>query len=433
MVGSARANIDSRNHSIMDVKREGVARKKMIRRIIVLSLCAVAVAGIGWQVSKLKPAAPPVDRATVWIDSVKRGPIVIERRGLGTLVPEDIVWIPAKFESQVEAIYKHGGDDVKPGEVLMVLRNPDMEVQANDFEWQVKAAEAQLDDLKVRLQSQTFDQQALVETTLSDLNQAKLTADRDQQLLKLNLKADMDAQISKAKYEQLAVRYRTEKEKLGILKQSVDAQILNAQVQVDKLKAQWKLKKDQVQELTIRAGLQGKMQEMTLQPGQSVKPGDVLAKVADPRKLMARLQIAETQAKDIVIGQKAEVDTRNGIVPGHVIRIDASIVNGTRTVDCALDGALPPGAVPDLSVDGTIEVSRLDNVVYVGRPVFGQENSQVSLFKLDDDGKGATRVTVKLGRSSVNTIEVLDGLKVGDQVILSDMSNQDQNPRIRLN
>jgi HlyD family secretion protein len=417
----------------MDVKREGVARKKMIRRIIVLSLCAVAVAGIGWQVSKLKPAAPPVDRATVWIDSVKRGPIVIERRGLGTLVPEDIVWIPAKFESQVEAIYKHGGDDVKPGEVLMVLRNPDMEVQANDFEWQVKAAEAQLDDLKVRLQSQTFDQQALVETTLSDLNQAKLTADRDQQLLKLNLKADMDAQISKAKYEQLAVRYRTEKEKLGILKQSVDAQILNAQVQVDKLKAQWKLKKDQVQELTIRAGLQGKMQEMTLQPGQSVKPGDVLAKVADPRKLMARLQIAETQAKDIVIGQKAEVDTRNGIVPGHVIRIDASIVNGTRTVDCALDGALPPGAVPDLSVDGTIEVSRLDNVVYVGRPVFGQENSQVSLFKLDDDGKGATRVTVKLGRSSVNTIEVLDGLKVGDQVILSDMSNQDQNPRIRLN
>jgi len=175
------------------------------------------------------------------------------------------------------------------------------------------------------------------------------------------------------------------------------------------------------------------MQEMTLQPGQSVKPGDVLAKVADPRKLMARLQIAETQAKDIAIGQKAEVDTRNGIVPGHVIRIDASIVNGTRTVDCSLDGALPPGAVPDLSVDGTIEVSRLDNVVYVGRPVFGQDHSTVSLFKLDDDGKGATRVTVKLGQASVNTIEVLDGLKVGDQVILSDMSAQDANPRIRLN
>ena len=204
--------------------------------------------------------------------------------------------------------------------------------------------------------------------------------------------------------------------------------MLNAQVQIDKLKAQWKLKKKQVDDLTIRAGIPGRMQEMTLQVGQSVKPGDVLAKVAQPWKLMARLQIAETQAKDILLGQKAEIDTRNGIVPGHVIRIDASIVNGTRTVDCKLDGPLPPGAVPDLSVDGTIEIQRLADVVYVGRPVFGQPNSQVSLFKLDEDGKGASRVTVKLGRSSVNTIEVVDGLKVGDQVILSDMSAQDQNP-----
>jgi HlyD family secretion protein len=417
----------------MDIKREGVAKKKMIRRIIVFTVCAAAIGAISWQLSKLKPAAPPVDRATVWIDSVKRGPMVVERRGLGTLVPEDIIWIPAKFDSQVKSIYKHGGDEVKPGEVLMVLTNPDMEVTANDYEWQVKAAEAQLADLKVKLESQTYDQQALVETTLSDLNQDKLNMDRDQQLLKLNLKAAMDAEISKAKYEQTKVKYNTEKEKLAILKTSVDAQTLNAQVQIDKLKAQWKLKKDQVEELTIRAPLDGKMQEMTLQPGQSVKPGDVLAKVADPRKLMARLQIAETQAKDIAIGQKAEIDTRNGIVPGHVIRIDASIVNGTRTVDCSLDGALPAGAVPDLSVDGTIEVSRLDNVVYVGRPVFGQDHSTVSLFKLDDDGKGATRVTVKLGQASVNTIEVLDGLKVGDQVILSDMSAQDANPRIRLN
>lgn len=417
----------------MDIKREGVARKKRIRAGIILVLVLAAVVGISWQLSKLKPAAPPVERATVWIDTVKRGPIVIERRGLGTLVPEDIIWMPAKFDSQVAKLYKRSGDEVKPGEILMVLTNPDMEVAANDYEWQVKAAEAQLTDLKVKLQSQQFDQQALVETTKSDLDQAKLTMDRDQQLLKLNLKADMDAQLSKAKYDQLVVKYKTEKEKLDILKGSIDAQLLNAQVQVDKLKAQWKLKKEQVDELTIRSGIEGKMQEMTLQVGQSVKPGDVLAKVADPRKLMARLQIAETQAKDISLGQKAEVDTRNGIVPGHVIRIDASIVNGTRTVDCATDGPLPPGAVPDLSVDGTIEVSRLDDVIYVGRPVFGQENSQVSLFKLDDDGKGASRVTVKLGRSSVNTIEVLDGLKVGDQVILSDMSAQEANPRIRLN
>lgn len=417
----------------MDIKREGVARKKMIRRIVVFTVVAVALGAIGWQVSKLKPAAPPVDRATVWIDSVKRGPLVIEVRGLGTLVPEDIIFIPAKFDSQVAKINKRGGDDVKVGDILMVLSNPDMEVQANDFEWQVKGAEAQLADLKVKLQSSTFDQQSLVETTLSEMNQDKLAMDRDQQLLKLNLKADMDAQISKAKYEQDAIKYRTEKEKLSILKQSVDAQILNAQVQVDKLKAQWQLKKQQVDDLTVRAGIAGKIQEMTLQVGQSVKPGDVLCKVAQPWKLMARLNIAETQAKDILLGQKASIDTRNGIVPGHVIRIDASIVNGTRTVDCKLDGALPPGAVPDLSVDGTIEIQRLSDVVYVGRPVFGQPNSQVSLFKLDEDGKGASRVMVKLGRSSVNTIEVLDGLKVGDQVILSDMSNSDQSPRIRLN
>lgn len=417
----------------MDVKREGVAKKKLIKRIVYLTLTAAAVAVISWRLSLLKPAAPTVERATVWIDSVKRGPIVIEVRGLGTLVPEDIVWIPAQFDSQVAKIEKRSGDEVKPNDVLMVLSNPDMEVQANDFEWQVKQAVATLADLKVNLQSQTFDQQSVVDTTKSDLRQALLTKDRDQQLLKLNLKADMDAQISTANWEKLEGKYKIEKEKLEILKQRVDAQIENAQVQVDKLKAQWQLKKKQVDDLTIRAGLAGRMQEMTLQVGQRVKPGDVLAKVAQPWKLMARLNIAETQAKDILLDQKAEIDTRNGIVPGHVIRIDASIVNGTRTVDCKLDGALPPGAVPDLSVDGTIEIQRLADVVYVGRPVFGQPNSQVSLFKLEEDGKGASRTTVKLGRSSVNTIEVTDGLKVGDQVILSDMSAQDQNPRIRLN
>lgn len=417
----------------MDVKREGVAKKKMIRRIIILTLTVAAVGAISWQLSKLKPAAPTVERATVWIDSVKRGPMVREVRGLGTLVPEDIVWIPAQFDSQVAKVGVHSGDEVKPNTILVVLSNPDMEVTANDFEWQVKRAEAAYADLKVKLQSQTFDQQSAVDTVASDMKQAELTKDRDQELLKLNLKADMDVKLSVANWEKLVAKYKIEKQKLDILKQSVDAQLEAQQVQIDQLKAQWQLKKQQVQDLTIRAGIAGRVQEMTLQQGQKVKPGDVLAKVAQPWKLMARLNIAETQAKDIVLGQKAEVDTRNGIVPGHVIRIDASIVNGTRTVDCKLDGPLPAGAVPDLSVDGTIEIERLADVVFVGRPVFGQPNSQVGLFKLDEDGKGATRVTVKLGRSSVNTIEVVDGLKVGDQVILSDMSAQDQNPRIRLN
>jgi HlyD family secretion protein len=417
----------------MDVKREGVAKKKMIRRIIILTLTVAAVGAISWQLSKLKPAAPTVERATVWIDSVKRGPMVRDVRGLGTLVPEDIIQIPALFDGQVAKIEARSGDDVKPNAVLLVLSNPDMEQQAEDLQWQVKAADAQYKDLKVRLQSSSFDQQSVVETTLSDTKQAELTKDRDLELLKLNLKADMDVKLSVANWEKLVGKYKIEKQKLDILQQSVDAQLENAQVSIDKLKAQWALKKKQVDELTIRAGIAGKMQEMTLQVGQKVKPGDVLAKVAQPWKLMARLNIAETQAKDIVLGQKAEVDTRNGIVPGHVIRIDASIVNGTRTVDCKLDGTLPPGAVPDLSVDGTIEIERLADVVFVGRPVFGQPNSQVSLFKLEDDGKGANRTVVKLGRSSVNTIEVVEGLKVGDQVILSDMSAQDQNPRIRLN
>lgn len=417
----------------MDVKREGVAKKKMIKRTITIVLVAAAVGGISWQLSKLKPAAPTVERATVWIDSVKRGPMVRDVRGLGTLVPEDIVWIPAQFDSQVAKVGVHSGDEVKPDTILVVLSNPDMEVTANDFEWQVKRAEAAYADLKVKLQSTTFDQQSIVETTSSDMKQAELTKERDQELLKLNLKADMDAKLSVANWEKLVGKHKIEKQKLDILKQSVDAQLEAQQVQIDQLKAQWKLKKQQVADLTIKAGIAGRVQEMTLQQGQKVKPGDVLAKVAQPWKLMARLNIAETQAKDIVLGQKAEVDTRNGIVAGHVIRIDASIVNGTRTVDCKLDGPLPPGAVPDLSVDGTIEIERLADVVYVGRPVFGQPNSQVGLFKLDDDGKGASRVTVKLGRSSVNTIEVVEGLKVGDQVILSDMSAQDQNPRIRLN
>ena len=417
----------------MDVKREGVARKKAIRRAVIIVITVAAIGAISWQLSKLKPAAPTVERATVWIDSVKRGPIVIERRGLGTLVPEDIVWIPAQFDSQVERIDKKGGDEVQPNSTIMVLTNPDMEVAANDLEWQIKQAQADLQDTRVKLDSQRFDQESVVEGTESDMKQAELTKDRDQQLLKLNLKADMDAKISMANWEKLVAKYKIEKEKLDIMKDSIDAQLESKKVAIEKLTAQYALKKKQFEELTIRSGIAGKVQEMTLQVGQKVKPGDVLAKVASPQKLMARLQIAETQAKDIVLGQKAEIDTRNGIVPGHVIRIDASIVNGTRTVDCRLDGPLPPGAVPDLSVDGTIEISRLDNVVYVGRPVFGQENSVVSLFKLDDDNKGATRAQVKLGRSSVNTIEVLEGLKVGDQVILSDMSAQDQNPRIRLN
>jgi HlyD family secretion protein len=417
----------------MDIKREGVARRKMIRRVLYLTVTLGAVAAVGWRINQLKPAAPTVERAAVWIDAVKRGPMLREVRGLGTLVPEDILWIPAAFDSQVSKILAQSGDDVTPDKVLLVLTNPDMELAATDLEWQVKQAEANYADLKVRLQSQTFDQQSVVAGAQSDLKQAALTRDKQEQLGKMELAADIDVKLAIAKWEQTDSKYKMEKQKLDIMKESIDAQLDAQKVQIEKLRAALQLKKQQVAELTVRAGIAGRMQEMTLQVGQRVRPGDVLAKVAQPWKLMARLQIAETQAKDILLGQKAEIDTRNGVIAGRVSRIDASIVNGTRTVDCRLTGALPKGAVPDLSVDGTIEIERLADVVYIGRPVFGQPNSQVSLFKLEPDGQGASRVVVKLGRSSVNTIEVVDGLKVGDQVILSDMSAQDQNPRIRLN
>jgi HlyD family secretion protein len=417
----------------MDIQRKGVAKHKMIRRVVYLTLTAAALAAAGWRLNQLKPAAPSVERSTVLIDTVKRGLMVRDVHGLGTLVPEDILWIQAEFDSQVSKILSQSGDEVNPDSVLLVLTNPQMEADAIDYEWQAKQAEANYADLKVKLQSQTFDEQELVATTQGDLKQAQITKEIEEKLLESHLDSQLNALLAIAKWEQADSRFQMEKQKLDIMKQSADAQLEAQHVQIEKLRATWMLKKKQVDDLTIRAGIKGRMQEMTLQVGQRVKPGDVLAKVAQPWKLMARLQITETQAKDILLGQKASIDTRNGIVPGHVTRIDASIVNGTRTIDCKLDGPLPAGAVPDLSVDGTVEIERLTDIVYMQRPVFGQPNSQVSLFKVDPDDKEATRVVVRLGRASVNNTEILDGLKPGDRVILSETSGQDQSTRIRLN
>ncbi len=417
----------------MDVKREGVAKRKMIRRVLYLVLLLAAVALAGWRVSLVKPAVPVVEASTIWPDTVKRGPMVREVRGLGTLVPEDILWFQAAFDSQVMRIQTRSGDDVKPNTILLVLSNPQMEADAVDFEWQTKQAEANLADLRVRLQSQTFDQQSAVSTSQGELKQADINKDKEEQLFKAQLEPEINVRLAQAKWEQAASRFQMEKQKLDIMKESVQAQIESQKVQIEKLHATYKLKKKQVDELTIRAGIRGRMQEMTLQVGQRVKPGDILAKVAQPRKLMARLQIPETQAKDIVVGQRAQIDTRNGIIRAHVIRVDASIVNGTRAVECKLDGPLPKGAVPDLSVDGTIEIERLADVLYVGRPVFAQPGSPGTLFRIDADGKGAQRVAVRFGRASVNSIEIAGGLNAGDRVILSDMAAQEQTARVRLN
>lgn len=417
----------------MDTKRQGVAKKKLIRRLAYLLILSAAVALAGWRINQLKPAAPAVEMSTVWADTVRRGPMVRDVRGPGTLIPEDILWIQAEFESQVSRILTQSGDNVSPDTVLLVLTNPQMEAEAVDYEWQTKQAEANYADLKVKLQSQTYDAQSLVAAAQSELKQTQLIKEKDEQLFQARLIPEIEAKLAQAKWEQTASRYQLEKQKLDVMKESVQAQLDAQMVQIEKLRATYLLKKKQVEELTIRSGIPGRLQEMTLQVGQRVKPGEVLAKVAQQWKLMARLQIPETQARDILLGQKAQIDTRNGIVPGHVTRIDASIVNGTRTVDCKLDGAPPQGAVPDLSVDGTIELERLADVLNVGRPVFAQPNRSAGLFRIDADGKGATRITVKFGRASVSSIEVLEGLRAGDRVILSETSAQDQYSRIRLN
>ncbi len=417
----------------MDVKREGVAKRKRIKLALGLTLLAAGVAFAGYRISKLEPAAPSVEFATLWPDTVKRGPMVRDVKGIGTLFPEEIVWIPAKSEGQVEKVLRKSGELVQANTVLVVLSNPDLELQASDLGWQIKQAEAGLADLRVKLKSQRYDSEAAVRRTETSMEQAALNMDKKQQLFNMQLEPEINVKDAVSNWKQTRNTHDAEQQKLDILEDSQKAQLDSSKVQVDKLRDTWERKKQQVRELVIRAGTDGVLQEINLQVGQRIQPGAVLAKVARPDSLKAELKISETQAKDILLGQRASIDTRNGIIPAHVVRIDPNVVNGTRTIDCALDGPLPTGAVPDLSVDGTVEFERLEDVLYIGRPVFGQPNSQVSLFKISADGKTANRVTVKLGKGSVTSIEVLSGLSEGDRVILSDMSAQDQYQKIQLN
>jgi HlyD family secretion protein len=422
----------------MDVPRgKEVARRKLIRRIIVIVQIVAAIPLITWGLSRLKPAAPSVDRATVWIDTVKRGPMVREVRGLGTLVVEEFMWIPATFDSRVEKINFLPGAKVHPNDIVMVLSNPQMELDATNAEWQIKQADANYDNLKVQLETQQLTQQATTEQVKSDMEQAELQADRDGQLTKLGLKSEIDAKLSAAKWQELKGRYALSKQQLDIGSQATKAQLDALKVQIQQLEATYKLKKEQVEQLIIRAGVEGTVTQLgtsttPLEVGMRVAPGTILAKIAQPNRLKATLKIPETQVKDVAIGQVASIDTRNGIIPGHVTRIDPASVNGTVDVDVKLEGEAP-GMRPDLSVDGTITIEKLADVIFVGRPVIGQPDAKITLFKLDPDTKEAQRVPVKLGRSSVNTIEITEGLNVGDQVILSDMSAQDAYNRIRLN
>ncbi len=416
----------------MDIARPSGAGKRRRKQIIYAALALVAIAGTTYALSRLKPAAPEVDRSTVWIDAVKRGPLRIQVRGLGTLVPENILWIPAVTDGRVVRRLLLPGTAVKAQSVLLVLSNPELEQAALDAQWQLKQAEAELESLKAQLQSSLLDHQATAATVKSDYRQAELTAEKDQTLAKEGLGSELNLQLSQAKAQALDTRNQIEERRVKVLSDSMQAQMAAQKAKIEQLRALYDLKRTQLASLQVRAGADGVLQELPVEVGQRVTAGTILAKVAQPNQLKAQLKIAETQAKDLQLGQKAEIDTHNGIIPGHVIRIDPSVQNGTRTVDVKLDGPLPPGAVPDLSVDGTIEIENLKDVEYVGRPAFGQPRSTVSLFKLVDGGKEAVRTQVKLGRASVNSIEVLGGLQVGDQVILSDMSRWDGFDRVRL-
>jgi HlyD family secretion protein len=417
----------------MDIARPDIARKKKIRRGIYGALTAVVVILVTIGVSRLEPAAPSVDRDTVFLDTVQRGPMVRQVRGTGTLVPEEIRWIPATTLGTVERIVIRPGAQVTPDTVVVELSNPEVEQQALEVELQLRAAEAAYSNRQVDLESQLLTQKSTLATVESERTQARLDAEANEELFGDGLVSRIQLEQSRSRSEELTIRSELERERLRIATEAVPVQLAVEQTEIDRLRILWQLRLDQVSDLQVKAGMHGILQQVPLDEGQRVAAGDNLARVGDPSLLKAELRIAETQAKDIQIGQTAEIDTRNGVIPGHVVRIDPAVQNGTVTVDVTLDGPLPLGARPDLTVDGTIELERMDDIIFVGRPVFGQEQSVVSLFKVNADTGEATRTRVGLGRASVNNIEVLEGLQPGDQVVLSDMSAWDAFDRVRLN
>ena len=417
----------------MDVPRQGVVAKKRKRRIIIIAASAVGLILATFALSRLKPAAPSVDRSSVWIDTVKKGPMVRQVRGLGTLVPEEFRWLPTTTEASVEKILIWPGTKVESGDVILELTSPELEQSAHEAESKAKGAEAELASEKATLQRELLDQESKAAVAHSAYEQSKMERQTNDQLAKNGLVAELVYKTSKIKEEECQKTDDIEQKRWNFSRDSIEPQLASKQAAVDQANQLAKLKLDQVEALHVKAGMSGVLQALPVQVGQRVKPGDNLARVADPSKLKAQIKIAETQAKDIQPNQQAVIDTRNGVVKGHVKRVDPAVEQGTVTVDVAFDEELPKGARPDLSVDGTIELERLDNVVFVGRPAFGQESNTVGMFKLVAGSNEAVRTPVKLGKSSVNTIEILSGLNPGDQVILSDTSAWDSHERIRLN
>ncbi|HEX9186280.1 MAG TPA: HlyD family efflux transporter periplasmic adaptor subunit [Vicinamibacteria bacterium] len=417
----------------MDIARPDLLEKKKKRRLAWGAVVAVAVALLTLGVSRLKPAAPTVERATVVIDTVKRGEMVREVRGLGTLVPEEIRWIPALTQARVERLVLLPGTKVTADSVVLELSNPELETQAQDAESQARAAEARYTELKVRLESQLLDQKAAAARVAAESRQARLRADADAELAKNGLIAGLTLKLSQSAADELEHREGIEQQRLAIAGEAITAQMRVQEAEVEQRRAQARLRRSQVEALRVRAGLDGVLQVVPVEVGQQVTPGTNLARVARPDRLKAVVRVPETQARDVVPGQKAVVDTRNGVVAARVMRVDPAVQNGTVTVDLALVGELPKGARPDLTVDGTIELERLENALHVGRPAMGQPQTTVGLFRIVKGTSEAVRVRVHLGQASVSTIEIVEGLDEGDEVILSDTSAWDSADRIRLN
>ena len=417
----------------MDIKRSPKSKlKKRIRTGVLIAIGVVAIGGITYGLSKMKPAAPTLDRSTAVIGTVKRGEMVREVNGNGTLVPQVTRWVPAPADGRVEKILVQAGVEVSAGTVIVDLSNPQMEQQALDAEFQVKTAEADAENLKVKLESEGMTQQAQIASINAEYSQAKLQLDTDEVLAKQGLVADLLLRISRVHVQDLANRLRVEQQRLAVTGKSNKAQLNAQDSRVQQLRALAKLKRDQVDALKVRAGTNGVLQQVSVQEGQQVTPGVNIARIADPASLKAELKVAETQINDVKEGQSAIVDTRNGLIQGRVSRIDPAAREGTFTVDITFTESLPSSARPDLSVDGKIELERLRNVLFVDRPAFGQSQQTVGMFKVSPDGQEATRTQVKLGRTSVSTVEILNGLREGDQVIISDTSSMDNYTQIRL-
>jgi HlyD family secretion protein len=418
----------------MDIARPEFKERKRKRQIAVGGVVAIVVIAVTVVVYRLRPAAPTVERGTVWTDSVKRGSMLRQVRGIGILVPsqESVLQIPAETDATVLRIRMLPGSLVKPDTILMDMSNPQVEQAAVDARLQWKAAEAEYQSQRMKLESDLMNQKAGAATVKADYTQAQLQSQTDKALYDLGVISGMAYKNSKGKSDELTIRNDLEDQRLASTQKAIDAQLAEQQAKVDQMRVLAELKQKQLDALKVRAGIEGVLVELPLHVGEHVSPGTMLAKVVQPNHLMAELKIAETQARDVQAGEPVSVDTHNGVIAGSVMRVDPAVQNGTVTVDVKLTGELPRGARNNLSVDGTIDLERLDNVLYVGRPAFGQENSTISLFKVDGDGHDATRVPVKVGRASVNSIQVVDGLHEGDTVVLSDMSRWDNTDRIRL-